>query len=182
MKPIFFFLLAVAFSLLACNNNSESTVSTESRDSAKTVIDDKETKEIRNRKIVMQSIEAFNAHDIDGVMKDSDPNTVEYGDGSMAPVKGVDSVKAGLKMWFDAVPNVKGEDFKVVADGDWVMVYGKWTGTWKNPLMGQKATGKSYNVYDVDIFKLNTDGKILEHHNVQSPETIAYQIGLKMPK
>src|SRR3982751_1744711 len=182
MKRIFFFIIAAAFSLVACNNKSESTVSSDAKDTAKTAMDDKETKEIRNRKIVMESIEAFNAHDVDAVMKEADPNTMEYGDGSMTPIKGIDSVKAGMKMWFAAIPDVKGEDFKVVADGDWVMVYGKWTGTWKNEFMGQKATGKSFKIYDVDIFKLNEDGKIMEHHNVQSPQTTAYQIGMKMPK
>ena len=68
-----------------------------------------------------------------------------------------------------------------VADGDYVIVYGTWTGTWKNDFMGMKATGKSFKVNDADIFKFNDAGKMMEHRSVQSMKTIAMQIGMKMP-
>ena len=173
--------MAGALLLAACNNADTSGTASKS-DSSANAMNDQESKEERNKKIVKESVEAFMAHDADAVLKDADPNTVDYGDGSFPAVKGLDSVKAGIKMWLTTMPDAKGEDLKYVADGDWVMVWGKWTGTWKGDFMGQKATGKSYKIYDVDIFKLSDDGKILEHHSVQSPMTTAYQVGMKMPK
>jgi hypothetical protein len=44
-----------------------------------------------------------------------------------------------------------------------------------------KATNKSYKMKDVDIFKLNDAGQITEHHNVQSPNTMFAQLGVKPP-
>jgi hypothetical protein len=47
--------------------------------------------------------------------------------------------------------------------------------------MGMKATGKSFKVNDVDIFKFNDAGKMIEHRNVQSNATVAAQVGMSMP-
>jgi len=184
MKKTIFTIVGSAMLLAACNNNpSETSVSPEKKDTAATpAMNNKDTKEARNRKVIAASMEAFNNHDVDAMMKDADPNTVEYGDGSMKPVKGVDSVKTFIKAWVTAMPDTKGEDLKIVADGDWVMVWGKWSGTWKGDLMGMKPTGKGYKVSDVDIFKMSDDGKILEHHNVLPGSVIAMQVGMKMGK
>ena len=71
---------------------------------------------------------------------------------------------------------------EAVADGDKVMVYGDWSGTFKNDFMGMKATGKSFKVKDVDIFTLNDEGKITSHRNVLPWSAIMEQVGAKMPK
>lgn len=61
------------------------------------------------------------------------------------------------------------------------MVYGTWSGTWKGDLMGMKATVKSFKVKDVDIFKFNDAGKVIEHRDVQSMNELSRQLGVKMP-
>jgi predicted ester cyclase len=119
---------------------------------------------------------------VDGVLKDCANDVVDYGDGSMPPVKGKDSVAAMMKQWMNAFPDNKGSDLKYVADGDWVMVWGEWSGTWKNDFMGMKATNKQYKLKDVDIFKFNDAGQVVEHHNVQSPNTMMMQVGMNPPK
>jgi hypothetical protein len=48
-------------------------------------------------------------------------------------------------------------------------------------MMGQKATDKPFRKKDVEIFRFNNDGKISEHHSVQSFCEVARQIGMKMP-
>ena len=67
-------------------------------------------------------------------------------------------------------------------DGDYVIVYGAWSGTWKNDMMGMKATGKSFKATDVDIFKFDNARKIIEHRGVQSLNELGREIGMKMPK
>jgi len=42
-----------------------------------------------------------------------------------------------------------------------------------------KTKGKSFKVRDVDIFTFNSDGKITEHRNVQSFETMLNQLSKK---
>jgi hypothetical protein len=46
--------------------------------------------------------------------------------------------------------------------------------------MGMKPTNKSYKVKDVDLFTFNNEGKITEHHSVQSMQTMMTQVGAKM--
>ena len=175
-----------ALSFMACNNTA--TTPTAVSDSATTNMstgttpNSKESKQERNKQIIESSMKGFeNGGNPDVVFKDAAPDVVDYGDGSMKPVKSLDSARTGLKMWMTAVPDYKGSDFTTVADGDYVMVYGTWTGTWKKDMMGMKATGKTFKVKDVDIFKLNDDGKIIEHRNVLPMSEIGRQVGMKMP-
>ncbi len=81
----------------------------------------------------------------------------------------------------NAFPDYKGTNFLAVADGDVVMVYAEWTGTWKNDFKGMKATGKSFKMYEVDIFKLSNQGKVIEHREIQSIATIAKQVDMPIP-
>jgi predicted ester cyclase len=180
-------LLAMSATLLySCNDKATGTTSSSDTSNTgaanRTTANNDEAKEERNKQTALASLHAFdNGGGADAVLKDADPNVVDYGDGSMAPAKGVDSTKAGLSMWLKAVPDYKGSDFIAVADGDYVMVYGTWTGTWKGDLMGMKPTGKTFKVADVDIFKFNDAGKVIEHRSVQSNNEAARQLGMKMP-
>ncbi len=175
-------LLAVATALFtACETNTNKTEGgTGEGNMADTTMAESKTE--RNKKVVMASMEAMMAKNVDEAFKNVAPDVVDYNDGSMPPMKGKDSIMNMIKGWMNAFPDNKGTDLKYVADGDWVMVWGEWSGTWKNDFMGAKATNKSYKMKDVDIFKLNDAGQIVEHHNVQSPNTMARQVGMAPPK
>ena len=71
-------------------------------------------------------------------------------------------------MLTNSIEGYRAENLKYYADDDRVLVYGDWTGTFKNDLMGIKATGKPVKFKDVDIFKLNDEGKVVEHSSVQN--------------
>lgn len=143
--------------------------------------DTQKAKEERNKRTALASVGAFEKGNIDSVFKDVAPDAIDYGEGSSTPVKGVDSVKLGLKAWMAAVPNYKGSDFLAVAEGDYVMVYGQWSGTWSKDFLGMKPTGRSFSINDVDIFKFNEEGKIIERRSVQSNKEAARQLGMDMP-
>ena len=185
-----FLLLAVTTTLaVACNTNEKAPATGEKMTSDSTATekagsaaDKKEQKEERNKKIIMASIDAMAAHNVNDMLKDAAPDCVDYGDGSMSPVKSKDSIAKMLTEYIGAFPDVKGENMKYVADGDWVMAWGDWSGTFKSPFMGMKPTNKTFKYKDVDIFKLNDDGKIVEHHNIQSGATMMMQLGAKPPK
>jgi predicted ester cyclase len=182
MKKIFLIITAGILSLAACNSDTKTTTSDDKKMSDEKMSSSTEDKEERNKKIVLVSVEAFNSHNPDAVLKDVTPDGLDYGDGSGPVVKGVDSIKAGMKAYMDAFPDVKGENLMAVADGDWVVVWGDWSGTFKNEMMGMKPTGKSFKYRDADIFKLNDDGKIIEHYSTQQHMTCMIQVGAKMPK
>jgi predicted ester cyclase len=182
MKKIFILMAAVSL-LNACNdkNADGSSTSKDSSSMNSSTMNDEESKEERNKQTALASFKGFSNRDIEVVLKDVDQDAIDYGDGSMEPVKGRDTVRKSMEAWFAAVPNLKADNVMAAADGDHVMVYSETSGTWKNDFMGMKATGKSFKVRDVDIFKFNDAGKIIEHRNVQANEFMAKQLGMPMP-
>ncbi|RYZ21224.1 MAG: hypothetical protein EOP49_47150, partial [Sphingobacteriales bacterium] len=76
----------VALSFTACTDASSGS------DTAS-----QEAKEERNKKTALASVTAFEKGNVDSVFKYVDPQAVDLGEGSMPPVKGVDSAKVGLK-------------------------------------------------------------------------------------
>lgn len=133
----------------------------------------------KNRQSTMNMLEALNRHDINAMVKDWSPDVLDYGDGSGRPM-GLDSIKTTIASWFKAFPDYRVEDARTVSDGEWVMVWGDWKGTWKGDFMGQKANGKDFKVNDVDIFRFNDKGQITEHHNIQPLSGIVEKVGMKM--
>ena len=184
MKKTFLLLALSTGMLIACNDANQTTATDEkmNADSTGAPGNKMEDKEARNKKIIMASYDAMASHNVNDMLKDCASDCMDYGDGSMQPVKGKDSIAKMIQMWFNAFPDSKGDNLKYVADDDWVMVWGDWTGTFKNDFMGMKATNKSFKYKDVDIFKLNDDGKVIEHHNVQSPNTMMMMVGAQPPK
>jgi predicted ester cyclase len=182
----FFVVSIMVLSLIACNDSSTKHASTASNDSfnnpaASSTSNSEEAKEERNKQTALASVRGFSTGDVDVILKDWHSGVVDYGDGSMPPIKGLDSAKTGLRTWIGGIKDFNVSDLVAVADGDLVMVYGTWRGTWKGDIMGMKATGKSFKANDVDIFKFNDSGKIVEHRGVQSMNELARQLGMKMP-
>lgn len=162
MKTILVSLWCLIIIFSSCNGGTKTErVST---DSSAT---DKNSEE-RNKMEAIQLIKAINENNVDEAFKNTAVDVVEYGDGSMPPTKGLDSLKMNLKMWLNNIENYKGENLDAVAEGNKVMVYGDWSGQFKSDFMGMKAAGKKFKMKDVDYFTFNDEGKITEHRSVQS--------------
>lgn len=156
-------LFTVAAVMASCNNENKAG-SDEKKETAATA----ETKQERNKKVIMASMENFGKGDIDAALKDAAPAFTDYADGSIPPVTNIDSLKNFLKQMFSSIENYKPGNIMLYADGDNVVAVAEWTGVFKKDLMGIKANGKPIKVMDADIFKLNDEGKITEHHSIQN--------------
>ena len=175
-------VIAACTFFISCTDAGEGSADSE-RDTSevtKNNANSQEAKEEQNKATAMRVIDGYNNRNTDEIFAGIDSGYTEYGEGSMPPMRYSDSMKTNLQSFMDAFPDLKGSDFITVADGDYVIVYGTWSGTWKKDFMGMKATGKSFKVQDADIFKFNEHGKITEHRGIQSHETLAKQIGMKM--
>lgn len=175
MKFVFLMVAVASFMMLSCNNNADSGASADKKDTT-AMAKPTETKQERNKKIIMASYVDMNAHNIDAMLKDASTDVTDFGDGSGKPLKGIDTVKKMIGEWFGAFPDAKAENPVYAAEGDWVFVWSTQTGTFKNDMGKTKATGKSYKYQDVEIFKLSDDGKITEHHSIQPGSTMMSQI------
>jgi predicted ester cyclase len=185
MKKIILSLLASSLLVVACNSDKKTdsdNKDTMSSDKKEAMSSGNEGQAEKNRQTALAAVKAFSAHDLDATFKDVTPDAVDYNDGSMAPVKNIDTIKAGIKVWMAAFPDVKTENPEAFsnADGSKVVVIGEATGTFKNDFMGMKATGKSFKYMDGDIFTFNSDGKITSHRSIQSGMTAMAQVGAKM--
>lgn len=176
MKKLLWLVATTSMFFAACNDSStKNEITSDDRDST-SMVSNEESKEERNKNIVLETIREVEKGNVDAVFKNVANDAVNYGDGNMAVVKGIDSVKAGFNMWRSSLKDLKSDNLMAFADGDHVLVYAEWSGTFKNDFMGMKSAGKSYKVHDVDIFRLNDEGKITEHRTVQSNSTVMNQI------
>src|ERR1044072_7375311 len=127
MKRAFLLLVVTTAIITACENNTK-TAGTDAKmgDTTATAGNKMEDKEERNKKVIMASFDAMASRNVNEVLKDCAPDCVDYGDGSMPPVKSRDSIAKMIQGWLNAFPDNKGNDLKYVADGDWVMVWGEW--------------------------------------------------------
>lgn len=175
MKKIIFSLLSAMILIVACNNDKKMDEGSDKKEAAPSTV---ENKEERNKKVIMASMESFMKGDLDGVFKDAASNFVDYTDGTIPPINNIDSLKGFVKMLTYSIEGYRGENLNYYTDGDYVLVHGDWMGTFKNDLMGIKATGKPVKFKDVDIFKLNDDGKIIEHSSVQNLGAVLMVAGM----
>ena len=184
MKKVILFLMATSLFVAACNSDKKEetdkkeTMSSDNKDAMSSA----SSKAEKNKQTALASVMGVNAHDVDAMLKDATADGVDYGDGSMPPMKGIDTIRAAIKGWMSAFPDVKGENVEAFsnADGSKVIVVGVWSATFKNDFMGMKATNKSYKIWDGDLFTFNDEGKITSHRSIQSGMTPMMQVGAKM--
>lgn len=172
-KQILFTMIIAAF-LFSCGTNKKDDDQKKPDEAGNTIQE-------RNKKAVMASMEALNNKNIDLMLKDMAPDAVENFDGSIPPVKGRDSIIASLKSFFSAFPDLKGAQFNLVAEGNYVFAFAEWTATFSGDLMGIKATGKAVKYNDVDVFRFNDQGQVAEHRNVYPTNALLMQAGAKLP-
>ena len=125
----------------------------------------------------MLSIQAFNSHNANEILKNWDSSAIDYGDGTGRSIAGIDSLRYIYSMLFKAIPNIKVDSLKTLTDnGEHVIVTGQWSGTFKNDSLGIKET--TINFWNGDFFTFNEKGKIIQHKSIQSHLTILAQMGL----
>ena len=169
-------MAASIFLLAACNNEKKADEGLKEEKMA----DNAEAKEEKNKETALASVRALIAGDAEATLKDV--AAVDYGDGSMPAVKSKDSLLVMVKSWRESLSDYKGDNLMALADGDYVAVFGEWSATFKDDVMGMKTAGKKVRINDVDIFKFNREGKITEHRNVQSSAEMMKQLGVSTPK
>jgi steroid delta-isomerase-like uncharacterized protein len=173
-------LFICLYAVTACNNNPQKPPVTDPTMPVVEHIDSAAKTTERNKATALASMEAFNSHNVDAILKDVASDVVDYGDGSGMVIKSKDSIKAMMSSYLKAFPDTKGENLTAMAEGNKVAIFGTWSGKFTNEFMGMKPTGKSYKYNDVDIFTFNDAGQITEHRNIQSPKVMWMQLGVNM--
>ena len=180
MKQIF--IIASALIIFSACDQPASTNTVSAESSSMTRRNNTQSKEERNKQIAVNGVNGFINGDT-SYLAETDPNCIDYNDGTMPPIKGIDSIRAidtkMMSLWRAAFPDIKMKVVSATASSDTVMVWEEYTGTSKGDFMGEKPTGKSFDVYQVDYFIFNHDGKMIEHRMTPNFHEVAKQIGMK---
>ena len=125
-----------------------------------------------NRTVVNRWIELWNTAGPDGV---SEVFAEDFHDSQLAARLGgpvtLQHFKASLEALVDAMGHAQFEVHQMVSEGDTVVV--RWTvqGVHRGTLWGMPATGKTFAIEGVNIFKIR-DGKIVERSSFMDPVAV----------
>jgi len=78
---------------------------------------------------------------------------------------------------FAAIPDWRYDLINIAAEGDYVWVYGTYSGTQSGEWLGIPATDKSFSITAVDIFRLQ-EGQLAEHWDVMDIYGLFTQLGV----
>lgn len=132
---------------------------------------------LRNEQTAMLSIQAFNSHNVNEILKSWDSLAVDDGDGTWHPIVGIDSIKYIYSLVLKGIPDIKVDSLKTLTDnGEHVIVTGQWSGTFKNDSL--KGTGTKISFWNGDFFTFNENGKIIRHKSIQSNLAALAKLGL----
>src|SRR5258705_8263307 len=102
-------LIGFAVYVTSCNN-SNSPKMNNGMDSVASAYAAKDSVLEKNKATALAAVRDFSSGKLDDAFKDVIPDVVDYGDGSMAPIKGRDTIIRMVKGFLSAFPDYKGEN------------------------------------------------------------------------
>ena len=96
---------------------------------------------------------------------------------SMGDIHGLDSIKASIKGFREAFPDIKMEAMEEAIQGDMIFTRCHFTGTNTGMMNGMPATNKKVDMIGVDVVKVK-DGKLYEHWGYNDNLEFFKQLGI----
>jgi len=132
----------------------------------------------QNKEILRQFMKAWDAGDIDSFGDFVAEDSVDH---QLIPMPGMASGLEGVKqiagMLRGAFPDSTSEIHYVIAEGDLVAALATGRGTHTGDFMGMPATGKSFEVSEIHIVRVD-GGKMVEHWGLSDQAAMMTQLGL----
>jgi len=128
-----------------------------------------------NKALVKSFVEqVLNKHDVIAVDK-------YYAPGLIQPSPSMGQGRQGFKQFFtpffSAFPDIR-VTIEHIAENSIVLVFLNWTGTHKGEFEGIPATNKPINMRTADLFRIGTNGTIVEHWGVADSLNLLKQTGM----
>ncbi|HEX3347891.1 MAG TPA: ester cyclase [Acetobacteraceae bacterium] len=133
-----------------------------------------------NKAIALRLIEVFNGHRLDLLEDVLHPEFRGRGISAFAtdgPEVGPGARRKLYEMFYQAIPDARGEVLDVIAEGDKVVLVDRFGGTQRGALFGRQGTGDRIEWMAIHIYTIR-DGKILEDAVMTDALAIARQLGL----
>jgi steroid delta-isomerase-like uncharacterized protein len=123
---------------------------------------------------------AMNNHDLKDVMSRLADGVVDHQLPPEMPT-GKEGSAAFFTMMFDSVPDMTFETLDMLISANKVAIRSRVTGTQTGPFLEMPATGKPFDVEDIDIFEVNNDRKITQLWGIFDLAKMMQQVGLASP-
>jgi len=133
-----------------------------------------------NKAIPLRLIEVFNSRRLDLLEDVLHPEFRGRGISAFAtegPEIGPSARRKLYEMFYQAIPDARGEVLEVVAEGDKVVILDRFGGTHRGELFGRPGTGDHIEWMAIHIYTIR-DGKVLEDAVMTDAFAIAQQLGL----
>jgi predicted ester cyclase len=129
----------------------------------------------RNKATFIKVNALYNEQKLDEAIKFYAPNYERNGDKTAV---GQPAVKARWDATHKQWPDHKGNIEQIIAEGDWVMLKGKATGTHTQVVMGVKPTNKKIEATFWESIRFDKDGMIIEGWSTLDNFAMMQQLGL----
>lgn len=131
------------------------------------------------KEVAMMWVAAYNSHDPDAAAALYAENVTNVQLPWGKSVQGRDAMRATYVKVFTAFPDIRLEAENVLADGPWVVVEWRFSGTMRGEFAGQPPNNSSFDMRGCELFQI-VDGKILVQHGYWDKATMFTQLGLKL--
>jgi steroid delta-isomerase-like uncharacterized protein len=118
--------------------------------------------------------EVLNKHNLTALDKYYSSNATQHNPNAG---QGTQGFKNFFVPFFLAFPDIRVTIEHILAENSVVLVFLNWTGTHKGEFQGIPATNKAINMRTADLFRIGTNGKIVEKWDVVDSLNLLKQIG-----
>jgi predicted ester cyclase len=132
-----------------------------------------------NKAIALRLIEVFNRHQLNLLEDVLHPEFRGRGMSAFAPDEpevGPGARRKLYEMFYEAIPDARGEVVDVVAQGDKVVLVDRFGGTHRGEFLGRPGTGDHIEWLAMHIYTIR-DGKVLEDAYLRDELAIMQQLG-----
>jgi steroid delta-isomerase-like uncharacterized protein len=130
-----------------------------------------------NLRVARQVWDAWNAHDVDGVLKNLDEKHVWDSDTLPSPVVGRDSYRQAMQTYLTAFPDLRFSVDQMLPSGDYVVSRYTATGTHRGDLMGIAPTNRRAETRGCTIAEIK-NGKIIRGWTYWDSGHLLRQLGV----
>jgi predicted ester cyclase len=132
-----------------------------------------------NKAVALRLIEVFNSRRLDLLEDVLHPEFRGRGMSAVAPDEpevGPGARRKLYEMFYEAIPDARGEVLDVVAEGDKVVLVDRFGGTHRGEFLGRPGTGDHVEWLAMHLYTIR-DGKVLEDAYMRDELAITQQLG-----
>jgi steroid delta-isomerase-like uncharacterized protein len=132
------------------------------------------------RQVAERYFAACNAHDADAMVAMWEAGGVEHYPALEEGYRAPNELRAHLRTWFSAAPDVRWDVASITADGERAIVYSTMTGAWTGRFQGLQPRQR-FAIEGVDIIEIR-DGKITHNTCLVDQGSMMRELGLLPPR